>query len=294
MYSSFRFHLMAVLCLIAFTAIGQTYYKKIRYESGHFSQELPTGYYVFIVGSIDPNVKEVKFTVADDSASVQYSWIRTTVDQKQFEVLIQPLRKSNRYTFSYKEEFRDSSLKFVNRDKSMEKILTDDEPNSSQLGLVTGIGVGFLGDRMNMSADMFGFTALKFNVRKIDKSRKFIGHEDKLIYDKTNEVYDKPFSRFSVLVGGATTKMGYKGKEVFNPVYNMKPMVGLSFNFNPELSLDAGMIFFDYQNGDPSLHTEFDRKLSMGMFVSVSIDFDLFTRLTKAVKGEPYNELQKN
>lgn len=295
MRNPIRLLLFAAAVLIFAAGNAQTYYKKIRYESGHFSQELPTGYRIFVVGPVDTYVDSVILTISSPRGNQPYVWTRSTADQKEFEVLINPLVQGVTYTFSYREAGDDKHGLMDARKKTNEILLTEEKVNSLQLGLVSGMGVAFLGrPYSDMKPDMFGFVALKWNLVKVDKTRKFLGHDDKLFDRSENEVYTKKFSRFSVLVGGATTKMGYKGKEVFNPVYNIKPMFGFSYNFNPELSVDGGIIFFDYQNGDPSLHTELDRKLSTGLFVSVSVDFDVFTRLKKAMAGLPYDETQKN
>lgn len=294
MKNQIRITLFVLLALLASSSFAQTYYKKISYQSGHFSQALPLGYQFTVVGPVNKNVQSVTLVIAAGADIATYKWSRVSEFQTEFEIFISvPLEKGRKYTFSYDEETSKSIVGEYNKvTVEGEPIPVDTSNSTSQIGLVGGFGYAFLGTGSNRGNDMFGFIAIKFNFRKIDRTKKFLVSDNNT--KLRNEVYDKPFSRFSLLVGGANTKMAYRGRELGSPLYNMKPMIGLSFNFSPEVSLDGGVIFFDYQTGDPSLHSELDSQTSIGLFASVSIDLDVFTRMKLAINGVPYDKSQKN
>lgn len=292
--NNLRIGLIALIAMITIPSFAQTYYKKIQYQSGHFSQALPIGYKFTVAGPVNKNVIAVSLVISDGTNFDRYSWHRVSEFQTEFEVFISdPLKKGANYSFTYSEEVTQTIIGVYSAmSVTAEPVPVDSANSTSQYSLVSGFGYAFLGTGTNKANDMFGYVAVKFNFRKIDKTQKFIAGDNNPKF--RNEVYDKPFSRFSLMVGGATTKMAYRGRELGNPVYGMKPMIGLSFNFSPEVSLDAGAIFFDYQIGDPSLHSELDNQLSIGLFASVSIDFDVFTRMKLAINGVPYDKTQKN
>lgn len=291
--------LLLVLCTSVFS---QVYYKKIKMVSDQFTSPLPRGYMVRVYGPIEDNVNFLKLTITIDGISEYYYWKRANNFQTEFELLItKPIKSGVKFTYVVQKGTENIGTKLTELDlyKSDKKLLdestnegTPEEVNtSSRWGLVSGFGCVFLSRKEARSQDMFGYVAAKFMFSKnVDKSKK------NLVDPETglkNRVYKTALDRFSVMVGGAVTPIGYRGKELTSPVYGVKPMVGLSFDFSPEISIDGGALFYKYQPGNASLNNTLDSKLGVGLYMSVSVDFDVFTRMKSAFAGVPYVKTEK-
>lgn len=173
------------------------------------------------------------------------------------------------------------------------KVTEDSENPTTKISLVSGVGVAYLSKGSHeKDIDMYGYTAVKIYFQKPNKRKKFSLEKN---HDwLNNDVYESLLNRFSFFFGAATTKIGYKGKELLNPGIQFKPVVGLSLDIAPEVSFDGGFLFFKYQKGNSNLYSELESKLSSGMFTSISIDLDLFTRLKLALKGTHYDSNKYN
>lgn len=289
--------LCIITCLLLFRpAQAQTYYKKISYNGGHFSQPIPRGYKVFITGAVDANENFVRLSITDGvNPSRTYDWKRGNDSQTEFEVFMSdPLQEADTYTFNLARSTNTittakSARSFTSDGDSK---LEDDENHGSRWGIVAGAGYAFLGKSDNRDGDLFGHVAAKFYVfKRVDKTLKFL--KDDTNNPLTSPVYKNGYERFSIIVGGAVTKLAFKGKELSNPVYGVKPMAGIGFDFLPELSLDAGVILFDYQRGNASLFSELEQKVGLGIFTTLSLDIDVFTRLRTAFSNKPYDKTLK-
>jgi hypothetical protein len=275
---------------------SQIYYKRIRYVNNHFSQELPRGYIIFITGPVEANVNEVRLSISEQNQTPDvYIWERINSSQTEFEILIsRPLERKTTFTHELTKIMASVGGGAPFTSSTNPQPGTPEVNPTSRWGLVSGIGYSFLGKKGNTDHDMFGYVAVKFIFSKrVNKTNKFLD-DSPTSGTFSTRVYETAWDRFSLLVGGSTTRMGFKGKELLNPVYNVKPMIGLSFDFSPEISLDAGLLFYDYQKGNASLYTDLDSKLGTGIFISISIDMDVFTRLKFAFAGKPYNKTDPN
>ncbi len=283
--------------LICLSSKAQTYYKKIQFISNHFSQPLPRGYKFYVTGPIDPGIGALKLTITQGSSIESYVWERQSPYQTDFEFFVTNPLDTGKFSYVLNEPtsgtpgakgfvLTGATLTFTTDPPTSE----DDESTNptSRWSLVSGFGYAILGRGKNTDRDMFGYVAARFRLNNwVNKTKKFIDNDNG---QASTKVYRDYKDRFCLLVGGANSKMGFKGKELLNPVYGIKPMVGASFDIVPEASIDAGMLFYDYQKGNASLYTELDSKIGIGIFVSLSVDFDVFTRIKFATENKKYNQ----
>jgi len=146
----------------------------------------------------------------------------------------------------------------------------DAKVTSSRYAPIAGIGLAFLGTSPKSEVDMFGHVGFKFYLTKnVDKRNQ---------NDPEMKTYPRLRDHFGIILAGGMSTLAYRGKALDKPVFNFYPMLGVSYDFMPELSVDAGAIFFDYNKIDSSIQSSLDAKLKMGFFMTVSLDFDLFTK----------------
>ena len=293
--------LVALLLVILSQGVfSQVYNKKIKMISDQFTSPVPRGYMVRIYGPIEQDVNFLKLTISQDGNNDIYYWKRANDLQTEFELLItKPLKRDANFTYRVQKGYDTIGTKTANlmMNQAPEvKLMSDTPPTdgtkpppneTSRWGLVSGFGCAFLGRGESRSQDMFGYVAAKFMFSKrVDKN--VVDAETGL----KNRTYKTIGDRFSLMVGGAVTPIAYKGKELTSPVYDVKPMVGLCFDFSPEVSLDAGTLFYKYQPGNSSLNNDLDSKLGVGLYMSVSVDIDVFTRLKLALLGKSYSKTE--
>lgn len=264
---------------------------------------LPYDYSFWLEGTV-PNGKDlVEFSVDGKRYYAEAN------AQGEFEIFVdQPLSRNEVYTYTIDYASKNlgvagagaTTLKdeFI-KGKTMDGTPPPDDNTSntgnksSRLAPIAGFGLAYLGTSSNADIDMFGHVGLKgYFTNNVDKRAKNLENSE-----GQNLAYKKFSDRFGFIVGGAVTPMAYHGKKLDNPILNIKPMVGLTLDVMPEVSLDAGIIFFDYNRSDSSLKTQLDGELRMAWFFTVSLDMDAFTRLRALFNGNPYisndNETKK-
>jgi hypothetical protein len=202
--------------------------------------------------------------------------------------------ESTDYNFESNEEMTSKSASelftMVEEENPEDVESTEEEEESetesagTRMNPIAGFGVAYLGEGANLDMDMFGHVGFKaYFSKNVDKHLKKTENEQ-----GGSGAYTKFGDRFGILIAGAVTPMAYHGKEIDSPLMNIKPMVGLTIDAMPELSFDAGIIFFDYSQSDSSLKTTLDGDLKTGFFITLSLDMDAFTRLRDAFNGNPY------
>ncbi len=121
-----------------------------------------------------------------------------------------------------------------------------------------------------MELNLITYLGAKFYFSKVDKAL-FIQDPYPLIRD-----------RFSLLVGArATGRLNYRGA-TFGNVIGVQPIVGLSFDLNRALSLDAGMVLFSEESLSPLNSLS---RVRTAPFIGISLDANAFNGVKNLLTG---------
>lgn len=116
--------------------------------------------------------------------------------------------------------------------------------------------------------DLITYLGVKFYFSRVDKSLRIA------------DPYPLPRDRFSLLAGiKVSGQLNYRGADLGN-VIGVQPVLGLSFDFNRAMSLDAGFIFFEQETLSPL--TSYAR-LRAAPFAGLSIDANAFNAVRKLI-----------
>jgi hypothetical protein len=314
--------------LISSVVFGQYQNQKVRVADGSVVGTLPYAFGFYLVGEMPAGRDLIKFSIWQTGATPkkERSYYAKANSKGEFEVYVSETLKRG-VAYSYSISYSHSGIIPQNSDNNVEmdgtniafetlsakqlfelskeqaafSAFTGDgdgdgdgdgeeqelpkvKSTASRMNPVAGVGVGYLGIQGNSNVDMFGHIGFKaYFSGNVDRKLKNIEGDS-----SRTMAYRKPTDRLGILVAGAVTPMAFKGKALDNPVFNFKPMLGLTFDFMPELSADAGVMFFDYKRSDSSLISDLDGQLRMAFFFSISLDIDAFTRLRAAINNDPY------
>jgi hypothetical protein len=157
--------------------------------------------------------------------------------------------------------------------------------NSIRIGTAYGValvGLNFgahsLGEGGSLDAvevDMVSYIAAKFFFQPVDK--------------RFREAYfaNSAFSRLSILAGAVVGgDLNYRGLSYGNPI-GVKPVLGLSYDFNRFVSVELGGVFFDESSLSPFND---EKRLRASPFLGLSIDADAFNRVKDLFQGDPYGQ----
>lgn len=201
-----------------------------------------------------------KLLLSNDKIRTNYRYIKELYDQIQkFDLALDQLTKtlSQIYTFRVIQTFQSQTW---TSSTELDRLL---------IGTAYGFGTVFLGSN-GSDMDWFSYVGLKFYFAPVD-------------YEASQPYKAGSLSRVAVTLGAVfLSDITYRGQKQADLLGGMKPLVGVSYDFDPKLVINGGILFFRQSSINP-LAINVNRP-KHSFYLGLTLDFDAFNRLKGLMK----------